>query len=156
MVGRILGRLRRTSELREPIGRRISVRRRVWRRPHAVRLPADHRIAGPADLVELDTLDIRPPGTTHPLKQFTARDRASRWTWSSSNRSATAIRAREALVAVLERMPFGVRSISVDGGSEFMAEFEAACEARGIRLFVLPPRSPKLHGSVQRANRTLR
>lgn len=35
-----------------------------------------------------------------------------------------------------------------------MAEFEAACEARGIRLFVLPPRSPKLHGAVERANRT--
>ncbi len=33
-------------------------------------------------------------------------------------------------------------------------EFEAGCQARGIRLFVLPPRSPKLHGSVERANRT--
>ena len=41
-------------------------------------------------------------------------------------------------------MPFPVRAISIDNGSEFMAEFEAACEARGIRLFVLPPRSPKL------------
>ncbi len=35
-----------------------------------------------------------------------------------------------------------------------MAEFEAACQARGIALFVLPPRSPKLHGTVERANRT--
>jgi transposase InsO family protein len=53
-----------------------------------------------------------------------------------------------------ERMPFGVRAISVDNGSESMAEFEAACQARGIALFVLPPRSPKLHGAVERANRT--
>ena len=44
--------------------------------------------------------------------------------------------------------------ISIDTGSEFMAEFEAACAARGIRLFVLPPSSPKLHGAVERANRT--
>ena len=51
-------------------------------------------------------------------------------------------------------MPFKVRSISVDGGSEFMAEFEVACRDRGIALFVLPPRSSKLHGSVERANRT--
>jgi putative transposase len=51
-------------------------------------------------------------------------------------------------------MPFGVRAISIDNGSEFRVEFEAACEARGIRLFVLPPRSPKLHGAVERANRT--
>ena len=58
------------------------------------------------------------------------------------------------LDALAERMPFRVRAISVDGGSEFMAEFEVACQVRGIRLFVLPPRSPKLHGSVERANRT--
>jgi putative transposase len=51
-------------------------------------------------------------------------------------------------------MPFGLRAISFDNGSEFMAEFEAACQARGIALFVLPPRSPKLHGAVERANRT--
>ena len=51
-------------------------------------------------------------------------------------------------------MPFPVRAISIDNGSEFMAEFETACEARGIALFVLPPRSPKLHGAVERANRT--
>jgi transposase InsO family protein len=59
-----------------------------------------------------------------------------------------------ALEAIVARMPFPVRAISVDGGSEFMAEFELACAARGIALFVLPPRSPKLHGAVERANRT--
>jgi len=42
----------------------------------------------------------------------------------------------------------------VDGGSEFMAEFEQACQEKGIRLFVLPPRSPKLNGHVERAQRT--
>ena len=51
-------------------------------------------------------------------------------------------------------MPFPVRAISIDNGSEFMAEFETACAERGIALFVLPPRSPKLHGAVERANRT--
>ena len=35
-----------------------------------------------------------------------------------------------------------------------MAEFEDACHERGIRLFVLPPRSPKLNGHVERAQRT--
>ena len=42
----------------------------------------------------------------------------------------------------------------VDGGSEFAAVFEQACLERGIKLFVLPPRSPKLNGQVERANRT--
>ena len=64
-------------------------------------------------------------------------------------RIATAI-----LDALAERMPFGLRAVQVDGGSEFMAEFETACFDRGIRLFVLPPRSPKLNGHVERANGT--
>src|SRR5918993_370382 len=64
--------------------------------------------------------------------------------------------------------PYGIRKpsdyavcapgdlIQVDSGSEFMAEFEAACQTRAIRLFVLPPRSPKLNGCVERTNRTWR
>ena len=44
--------------------------------------------------------------------------------------------------------------VQVDGGSEFQAVFEEACQARGIRLFVLPLRSPKLNGCVERAQRT--
>ena len=50
-------------------------------------------------------------------------------------------------------MPFPIRALQVDGGSEFAAEFELACQQRGLHLFVLAPRSPKLNGSVERANR---
>jgi transposase InsO family protein len=153
MVGRILLRLRRSGELREPRGRGISARKRAWRRPHAVRKPKDWIAERPGDLVQVDTLDIRPvPGVV--FKQFTARDVVSRWDTvelhtSASSRSAVAI-----LDALAARMPFGVRALSVDNGSEFMAEFETACAARGIALLTLPPRSPKLNGGVERANRT--
>ena len=58
------------------------------------------------------------------------------------------------LDALEQRMPFKIKAIQVDGGSEFMAQFEEACQQRRIRLFVLPPRSPKLNGSVERAQRT--
>ena len=153
MVGRILARLLRTGELREPIGRRVSVRQRRWQRPYAVRRPADWAARRPGDLVELDTLDIRPwPGKV--WKQFTARDVVSRWDVVELGQRATAAAAAAVLDRLAERMPFGVRAISIDNGSEFMAEFEAACQSRGIALFVLPPRSPKLHGAVERANRT--
>ena len=154
MVGRILVRLRRSGELVEPRrGRRMSVRQRRWARPYAIRKPADWAVERPGDLVELDTLDIRPLSTL-VWKQFTARDVVSRWDTVELGRRATAADAAEVLDRLAERMPFPVRAISIDNGSEFMAEFEAACEARGIRLFVLPPRSPKLHGAVERANRT--
>jgi putative transposase len=153
MVGRILARLRRSGGLREPVRRRMSVRHRRWLRPYAVRKPTDWAVERPGDLVELDTLDIRPlPGRI--WKQFTARDVVSRWDVLELGRRATARAAADVLDRLAERMPFGVRAISIDNGSEFRAEFETACQARGIRLFVLPPRSPKLHGAVERANRT--
>ncbi|KRT62863.1 MAG: Integrase catalytic subunit [Chloroflexi bacterium CSP1-4] len=154
MVGRILARLRRTGELREPRGRRISARQRRWHRPYAVRKPAGWAVVRPGDLVQLDTLDVRPLTGRDPFKQFTARDVVSRWDVLELRRRATAASAVGVLDALAARMPFAIRAISVDGGSEFMAEFETDCQARGIALFVLPPRSPKLHGSVERANRT--
>jgi putative transposase len=153
MVGRILASLRRRGVLAEPAGLRASVRRRRHARPHAVRLPRGLGTGRPGDLVEIDTVDVRPTSKVE-LKQFTARDRASRWDVLEIRHRATARTAADALAAILARMPFPVRAISVDNGSEFMAEFEAACAATGIVLYTLPPRSPKLHGSVERANRT--
>lgn len=47
-----------------------------------------------------------------------------------------------------------MKAIRVDGGSEFEAIFEEECQRRGIKLFVLPPRSPKPNGAVERAHRT--
>jgi putative transposase len=123
------------------------------RTPYAVRRPWGLRVGHPGDLVELDTMDLRPvPGVV--LQQFTARDVVSRWDVLGLASRATAVAATRMLDALAERMPFGVRAISVDGGSECMAGFEEACRARGITLHVLPPRSPTLHGSVERADRT--
>ena len=144
-VGRILERLRATGELREPRGRPISARHRGWRRPHAVRKPAGFVARHPGDLVQLDTLDVRPVAGL-VLKQFTARDVVSRWDVLELRSSASARATLAILDALADRMPFGVRALSVDNGSEFMAEFEAACQARGIALFTLPPRSPLLSG----------
>jgi transposase InsO family protein len=153
MVGRIHRYLRRRGVLREPERRRIGVRHRGYARVHAVRKPKGLSVLQPGDLVQLDTLDVRPvPGVI--LKQFTARDVISRWDVVSLAANARAQSAVAALAALTARMPFPVRAISVDNGSEFMAEFEQACAARGIALYTLPPRSPKLNGAVERANRT--
>lgn len=151
-VGRILGSLRQSGQLVEP-PRRISARKRSRVRPHATRKPKAYQPRAPGDLVQLDTLDVR-PSAGHVLKHFTARDVISRWDVLEVAAAATAQTATRALDALLARMPFPVRAIQVDGGSEFMAEFEAACQQRGLPLFVLPPRSPKLNGSVERAQRT--
>ena len=51
-------------------------------------------------------------------------------------------------------MPFPVKAIQVDGGNEFQRDFEHACQEPGLHLFLLLPKSPKLNGHVERAQRT--
>ena len=149
MVGRILTHLKARGVLREPPRTGISTRKRRWRRQYAIRKPKGYEVKRPGDLVQVDTLDIRPlPGMV--LKHFTARDMVSRWDVVEAHTRATATTA----AGFLERMPFPIRAIQVDGGSEFQAAFEMECQRRGLKLFVLPPRSPKLNGRVERAQRT--
>ena len=153
MVGRILTYLKARGALKEPPRNGVSTRKRLWRRPYAVRKPKGYSVVEPGDLVQVDILDVRPlPGVI--LKHFTARDVVSRWDVVEVRTRATANTTTDFLTALQARMPFPVRAIQVDGGSEFQADFEQACQERGIRLFVLPPRSPKLNGAVERAQRT--
>jgi putative transposase len=152
-VGRILSDLRRRGVLREPLIVHSRSSRRAAPRPYAIRKPAAYRVERPGDLVQLDTQQQRPlPGVT--LYHFAARDVISRWDVLAVHRQPTARNARDFLYEVLARMPFAVRALQIDGGSEFKAEFEQACQELAIRLFVLPPHSPKLNGRVERSHRT--
>src|SRR5712691_7062907 len=154
MVGRILTRLKQQGRLVEPPRSGVPGSRRPLRpRPYAVRKPREYAASQPGDLVEVDTLDVRPiPGVV--FKQFTARDVVSRWDVLQAHTRATAQTATHFLDTLQHRMPFPIRAVQIDGGPEFAAEFEQACQQRGLHLFVLPPRSPKLNGAVERANRT--
>jgi putative transposase len=153
MVGRIIRRLKDRGVLREPISNHVSTTKHRSERPYAIRKPKDYAVKEPGDLVQLDTLDVRPlPGVI--LKHFTARDMVSRWDVVDIYSRATSGTAARFLDSLEERMPFPLRAIQVDGGSEFQATFEQECQKRRIRLFVLPPRSPELNGCVERAHRT--
>ena len=103
--------------------------------------------------MEIDTMDIKPLPNVQ-LKHFSARDVVSKWDVVEVHRRATSTAARCFLETVMKRMPFPVKAVQVDGGSEFKALFEKACKELGIILYVLPPRSPKLNANVERAHRT--
>lgn len=154
MIGRILGSLRRRRLLIEPHAVRVRQRRAV--RPYATRVPPDKRApTAPGALVQLDTMHLRPlPGGER--RQFTAIDVVSRCAVLGVRATASAGTAAAFLDELVARLPVPVQAIQVDGGSEFMAEFERACQAREIALYVLPPRSPKLNGRVERLNGTVR
>ena len=152
-VGRIIHKLKERGILKEPLPNHISARKRRWQRPYAIRKPKEYVARSPGDIVEVDTLDVRPlPGII--LKHFTARDIISRWDVLEAHTRATSNTASGFIDVLLKRMPFPIKAIQVDGGSEFQDAFERECQRRGIKLFVLPPRSPKLNGHVERAQRT--
>jgi hypothetical protein len=127
---------------------RVKRRRGTTGRPWALRKPKDYAVQRPGDLVQLDTLDLRPSPNV-VLKQFTARDMVSPWDVIEVHHRATSTAATLFLDTLQRRLPFQLRTLQVDGGSEFAAVFEQACPQRGLRLFVLPPRSPKLNGQVE-------
>ena len=155
MVGRILGDLKRRGVLIEaPAAAASRKRRKKMRgRPWAQRKPRFWPIQQPGDLVQLDTKEVRPARGV-VLKHFSARDMVSRWDVLEVHERATSLAAAHFLDTLVNRMPFPIAALQVDGGSEFAAEFELACQQRGLPLFVLPPRSPKLNGHVERSHRT--
>ena len=63
---------------------------------------------------------------------------------------------RRFLFEFVKRSPFPILSIQLDEGSEFMADFEESCKELDIPLIVLPPKSHKYNGGVERGNRTFR
>ena len=131
-VGRILSYLRDREVVKEAqTGRRVedAPRRAAHRsrssRPYAIRKRKGYVAQQPGDLVQVDTLDIRPvPGVV--LKQFTASDVVSCFDVLEVHRRATASLASQFLETLVQRMPIPVRAMQVDGGSEFYAEFEEA------------------------------
>jgi hypothetical protein len=72
--------------------------------------------------------------------------------------TATSAQGAKFLEKVIEDLPFSVKSIQVDGGSEFMKDFEKKCEELKIPLFVLPPKKPNgmggLSGEIEPSERT--
>ncbi len=116
-VGRIIRKLKEHGVLKEPVPNHISARKRQRQRPYAIRKPKDYGISLVGDLVQLDTLDVRPlPGVL--LKHFTAHDVVSRWNTVSVYSRATANTATDFLDTLERRMPLPVKAIQVDGGAE--------------------------------------
>ena len=103
MLGRILTSLKRQGRLVEPPRTGVAGSRRALRpRPYVVRKPKQYAVSSPGDLVQVDTVDVRPiPGVV--FKQFTARDVISRWDVIQAHSRATAQNATQFLDTVVAR-----------------------------------------------------
>jgi hypothetical protein len=85
------------------------------------------------------------PSSTSPLRPGRQNGR-----WQASP-GATANLAARFLDKVLSQMPFKLSGIQVDGGSEFMADFEQGMQANKLDLFVAAAKV----AAGQRCRRTL-
>ena len=152
-VGRIIAQLVARGAVQPvlTLRRRPYARRWTAKRRFAQRLPRDLTANEPGGLVQLDTVHVN-VAPDKSIKHFTAYDPIAKWTVGKAFNRATAKAAAAFLDKILADMPFPVKAIQVDGGSEFMAEFETACQDKGVALYVLPPRRPQMNGAVERCN----
>ena len=154
-VGRVMARLKARGLLVEPASiRQAKLARKRRRKPrYAVRRPKGYKVQAPGDLVQVDTLHVRLLPNELRI-QFRAHDVISKRAGLKAYRRLTSGAAAEFLHHLKMKFPFRIKAIQIDGGSEFMDEFEQACQRSKIRLFVNPPHCPEMNGGVERGNRT--
>lgn len=152
-VGRILSNLMERGLIQRHTAARKSKRRRCFD-SHAKRWKYGMRASKPGEMIQIDHMTVTKNNVS--FKHFQAWDPITKTVFAELYDNAKAKTAARFLEQLIEKLPFKVSSIQVDGGSEFMRDFEQFCQQRGIPLFVLPPKRPQYNGGVERANRTFR
>jgi hypothetical protein len=152
-VGRMLTHLMRKGLITKSISAVRIKRKRSFTKGHAKPWsfkPYKDMVMG--ERVQIDHMTMTKNGIT--VKHFQAWDRVTKFIHANVYSHAKSASAKRFLLDLLEKSPFKIHSIQVDGGSEFRADFETACAELQIPLLVLPPRKPQYNGGVERGNRT--
>lgn len=153
-VGRIISKLLAKGKISRSLSASRPKRNRNFKKGYAQRWQYGMRGKVPGELIQIDHMTAIVNGIA--CKHFQAWDPVSKFIIAKVTSNATSAAATKFLEQVIREVPFVVKSIQVDGGSEFMKDFEAECEKRKIPLYVLPPRRPQWNGGVERGNRTFR
>jgi len=156
-VGRVITRLINSNKVRPSyfyFGRLREKKKRVFNN-HAKKWKYGMKAKLPGELLQIDHTVIEvEPGKY--VKQFDATCPITKFTISQVFARATSKTASVFLAYVQGMSPFKIKSIQVDGGSEFMGNFEDYCKENNLELYVLPPRSPEFNGNVERRHGTIK
>jgi len=156
MVGRIIKKLIQLNKVKSVnflCGKKIS-KSRIFN-DHAQRWKKGMKATVPGEFIEIDHMTVNLSELGY-VKQFNAICPITKIAVERIYTEATASNAAKFLEQVIQEMPFTIKSIKVDGGSEFMKNFELRCKKLNLPLFVLPPRSPECNPHVERSNGTFR
>ncbi len=154
-VGRILKTLFTKGIITKSRSAPRARKKRNFRNTHARRwVYKAYKLMKMGERVQIYHMTVTKNGIT--VKHFQAWERKSKFIHAQVYSHAKASSAKRFLGELIDKTPFTIKSIQVDGGSEFMAEFEQACEDVNIPLIVLPPSRPTYNGGVERGNRTFK
>lgn len=152
-VGRVLKKLVEQGKIKRSVSS-LRIKKKRQFTSHAKRWEYGMKANSPGELVQIDHMTVSKHNLS--MKEFSAWDPITKTMTSDVSSNATSRSAAKFLRKVVKDMPFPIKSIQVDGGSEFMKYFEEECEKLNIELFVLPPKRPQYNGGVERSNRTFR
>jgi len=154
-IGRVLNEFKKKGVISKYNPSSYKNKRKRTFKSHAQRWKYGQRANEFGELIQIDHMTTIKNGIK--VKHFGAIDPTTRFMTSEVYSNATSSTAKRFLEEkVLKEFPFKIKSIQVDGGSEFMLHFENACKKLNIALYVLPPSSPKYNGNVERSNRIMK
>jgi len=153
-VGRILNHLKERGLITNSLSALRAKRKRAFKKHARSWTFKDYKTMVLGERVQVDHMTVTKNGVT--VKHFQAWERKSKYIDAGVFSHAKASSAKRFLLDFVNRAPFPVESVQVDGGSEFMAEFEDTCAQLKIPLIVLPPKKPEYNGGVERGNRIFR
>ena len=153
MVGRILKHLKEKGLITKSASAPHIKRKRRFK-GHAKAWEYGMKATEVGQMIQIDHMSVYKNSCS--FKHFQAWDPTSKYIHAEIFSQAKSSSAAKFLEHLIAKAPFKIQSIQVDGGSEFMKDFEKACERHKIHLYVLPPRRPQFNGGVERGNRIFR
>jgi putative transposase len=127
--------------IREPVPKKKKIRRKGY-------VPQQ-----PGDLVQIDTVHIFTTGLKRYI--FTAIDVHTRFAFAYTYTSNSSTNGDDFLGKLLNVVPFKVKRIQTDNGSEFSKYFDDTCQKSGLAHFFNYPKHPQSNGHLERFNRTI-
>jgi putative transposase len=152
-VGRILKHLMNKGLIQKSLSAPHKKRKRRFK-GHAQPWMYGMKALKAGQMIQIDHMSVSKNNVS--LKHFQAWDPKSKFIHANLYGNAKSRSAKKFLQELIQKVPFKIESIQVDGGSEFMKDFEEACAEMKIELFVLPPKRPQWNGGVERGNRIFR
>jgi transposase InsO family protein len=122
--------------------------RKPQRRPRQLTLFSRDR---PGDCVQVDVKEVKVAGTK--CFQYTAIDDCTRYRILRLYPRKNQQTSHSFLTTLRTTLPFPIRKLQVDNGTEFPLAFALTVQQAGMQLRYIQPRCPEQNGKVERSHR---